>query len=189
MAPLCGAHVTASNTRTKSSRLRTESWCTSTPMPNTVLIIDPRTPNVGVHALNDTPSPFIDIEEPSLPHDRRFSQGRQRQSISNLFVVIYFSCSWRTTNGVSGTSTRHKTELHLVDVYHHADGKVLLPIPTVSWLDLWAWDHDSCHALGLHLCPDVQDQILFPACWYRTAAENSICYLSCQLSSFPTSSF
>ena len=56
---------------------------------------------IGVHALNDMHSPFRNPVAPlrptigpSLKHDRRLFEGRQRQSNIFLLAAMYFSCSW-----------------------------------------------------------------------------------------------
>ena len=64
----------------------------------------------------------------------------------------------------------------------------LVPVPAASWLDLWAWDHDSYHGQGFHPCPYGGSEWSSPPnlmgshrSWKQT--------LSCQLNSFLTSSF
>ena len=110
--PVWNSRDSTYSSRMKSSGLRTEPWCTPTPTPNSPLYWPltctwlwtleympwmTRTTHCSNPRLHKATGS-------SLPHNRRLSQSLWRQS--------------RDEDGVSGTSTRHKAELHLIDVHH-----------------------------------------------------------------------
>ena len=90
---------------------------------------------------------------------------------------------------VSGTSTRHKGELHLIDVQHLVDDGIEHPFLQLHDY-LWAWDHDSYHGQGLHPCPYRGSGWSSPPIyWDHTTYENSLPQFSYQLNPFLVSRF
>ena len=85
-----------------------------------VLIIDPHmTLGIGVHALDDTHSPFIDTEAPQdLPWHPvkgflKVNKCKVGQCLSGDVFLLQLASN---KGGVSGTSTKHKAELRFVIV-------------------------------------------------------------------------
>ena len=124
-----------------------------------------------------------------LAHDQRLSQDRPREhgpcvgsgDVLLLQLVNNEYCA-------SGTYTRHKGELHLIDVQHLVDGGIEHPFPQLHDY-LWAWDHDSYHGQGLHPCPYRGYRSSPPIYWDHTISENSLRQFSYQLNSFLISRF
>ena len=112
-----------------------------------------------------------------------FSQGWPRQNGAVFFGKDDVLLQQLVNNEycVSGTSTRHIGELHLIDVQHLVDGGIEHPFLQLHDY-LWAWDHDSYHGQGLHTCPyRVQDEPLL-------SSTGIIPLLKTASASFPTSS-
>ena len=82
---------------------------------------------------------------------------------------------------VRSTSTRHKGELHLIDVQHLVDGGIEHPFPQLHDY-LWAWDMIVTMVKGFTLALiEVQDEALLPS-------TGIIPLLKTASASFPTSS-
>ena len=120
-----------------------------------------------------------------LAHDWRLSQGRPKEH--GPFVGSGDVLLLQLMNNeycASGTYTRHKGELHLIDVQHLVDGGIEHPFPQLHDY-LWASDHDSFHGQGLHPCPCRGSGWTSPPIyWDHTTSGNSLRQFSYQLNSF-----
>ena len=126
---------------------------------------------------------------PFLAHDPELCQAERRQKEPFVSGDVFLLQLGNNEHGISGASTRHKTELNIVDVHHRAK---IVPhiIKQPHGLICEVETRIIATVKGFIVANIlVQNEALLPVYSDYTMAENSLCQLFCKLNSLSAASY